>query len=582
MEVTKSLKGIYKRFWPVLRPYLPFLGEAMGASVILTILGLGTPLFTQMIIDRVLVNPGSLDFLNMLLIGMILIAVFRSLIDAVRSFLLVHISIRLDSRLISMFMRHVWRLPMKFFDIRRTGDIVSRVAENDKIQETMSGAIPGLILDIVLATGYIFMLAQYNLKFTGIVLLIVPVLVILMILFTPIIRRNRVELFAKSATSNSYLIETISGRATVKSMAVESQVRAQMETHYARMLRVARKGSWISIVYSNLAGFIQTTGSVFLLWYGARQVIDGTMTLGQLMAFTTMAAMLISPILNLVRTWDQLQDARNAVERLNDIFDAEPEETEDKNRLYLSRLDGKILFENITFKYSESQDKPVLAKINLTISPGETIALVGRSGSGKTTLAKLLQGLYVPTQGRIFIDDHDIRNISLYSYRKQIGVVPQEVILFSGTIRENISMGSPEANLEEVTQAARLAGAHSFISETGLGYDTKVGEQGMSLSGGQRQRIALARALLNQPRILILDEATSALDTESERAIQKNLEEATKGRTTIIIAHRLSTVRKADRILVIDGGSIVEEGSHEELVKLGGLYQTLTGEQLDQ
>ena len=581
MEDTKPIKGKYKRFWPIVKPYTPFLGEAMGASIILTILGLGTPLFTQMIIDRVLVNK-SVDFLTMLLIGMILIAVFKSLIDAVRSFLLVHISIRLDSRLIGMFMRHVWRLPMKFFDIRRTGDIVSRVSENDKIQETMSGAIPGLILDIVLATGYLVMLANYNLTFTGVVLLIVPVLVILMLGFTPMIRRNREELFAKHATSNSYLIETVNGRSTVKAMAVESQVRAQFESHYAKMLRVARKGSWISIIYSNLAGFTQMVGSTFLLWYGAKLVMEGKMTIGQLMAFTTMAASLISPILNLVRTWDQLQDARNAVERLNDVFDAEPEEEEEKNRLYLSSLQGKIRFENITFKYSESQDKPVLAKVNLTISPGETIALVGRSGSGKTTLAKLLQGLYVPTKGRIFIDDHDIRNISLYSFRKQIGIVPQEVILFSGTIRENISMGSPEANLEEVTQAAKLAGAHGFISEMGLGYDTKVGEQGMSVSGGQRQRIALARALLNQPRILILDEATSALDTESEKAIQKNLEEATAERTTVIIAHRLSTVRNADRILVVDGGSIVEEGTHEELVKLGGLYQTLTGEQLDQ
>jgi ATP-binding cassette subfamily B protein len=308
----------------------------------------------------------------------------------------------------------------------------------------------------------------------------------------------------------------------------------------------------------------------------------GAMTVGQLLALAALLAGIIAPTLRLVEAWDQLQDLRNAFERLNDVFDARPEQDLAKALVNPGRVAGHIRFESVTFRYSPSQEKAALAGFSIDIQPGQTVAVVGRSGSGKSTLAKLILGLYRPTEGRVLIDGHDLRVVSQSALRRRIGVVPQEVFLFSGSIRENIAGGNPDIPFADVLRAAKAAGAHEFICATGMAFDTQVGERGMSLSGGQRQRIALARALLHDPSILLLDEATSALDTESERTIQKNLESSTEGRTTIVIAHRLSTVRHADRILVLDGGTLVEQGTHDTLMALGGLYANLAGQQLNQ
>ena len=304
-------------------------------------------------------------------------------------------------------------------------------------------------------------------------------------------------------------------------------------------------------------------------------MLANQMTIGQLIAFTALAANLIQPILRLSDSWSELQDVRNSVHRLNDIFDVSAEESDSRTLLSLARVEGAVRFENVSFRYTPGQDKPTLANLSFEIQPGEKIAVVGRSGSGKSTLAKLILGLYLPTEGRVFVDGHDLRTLSRRSLRRRIGVVPQEVFLFSGTIRDNSALGGSGAAFERVVAAAGLAGAHEFGGEMDLGYDTRVGERGMSISGGQRQRIALARALLRDPDILVLDEATSALDMESERAIQANLEGACRGRTTIVIAHRLSTVQNADRIMVIDRGAIIEMGSHSALLQKSGLYAHL-------
>jgi ABC-type bacteriocin/lantibiotic exporter with double-glycine peptidase domain len=409
---------------------------------------------------------------------------------------------------------------------------------------------------------------------------VIPIFAALTVGFTPALRRNRREWFAKNAEQWSYLIESISGIATVKSMAVEASVRWKWEELFVNSILLGRREAHIEATFSTAATFFSSLTAVLMLWYGARQVLAETMTIGALIAFTTLAANLIAPVLRLCNSWANLQDVRNAVQRLNDIFDAMPEESDTRTLLTLPRLEGSIRFENVSFKYTSGQDRPTLANMSFEINPGEKIAVVGRSGSGKSTLAKLILGLYVPTEGRLFIDGHDIRTLSRRSLRRRIGVVPQEVFLFSGTIRDNIALGDPDTPFERVVAAARLAGAHEFITEMGLGYDSKIGERGMSLSGGQRQRIALARALLREPDILILDEATSALDTESERAIQTSLDIASRGRTTIVIAHRLSTVQDADRILVIDRGAIVESGNHVALLSAGGLYAHLVGQQI--
>jgi len=579
LRATERLAGAYHRFWPILRPSLPLLGEVLAASLVLNLLGLGIPLFTQTVVDRVLVRR-SVDLLNLMLGGMLLVAIFQAIISAVRRVLLVHISTRADARLLADFLRHVMSLPMRFFDVRRVGDIISRVAENEKLQAAMVGTIPGVLLDLLLALGYLALMASYNLRLTLMVVAVVPLFAILMLAFTPAIRRNRRDHFARYASAWSYLIESVTGIATVKAMAVELRVRSRLESLFVDSLLAGRRGAQIDTAYSTISTLVQTVGTTLFLWYGARQVLDGQLSIGQLLAFTTLAASIMAPVLRLVDAWDALQDARIAVERLNDVFDARSEEADSRELLNPSKLEGRIRFENVSFKYVRNQDKPTLAGISIDINPGERIALVGRSGSGKSTIAKLILGLYPPTSGRVLVDGHDLRVLSKRTLRRRIGIVPQDVFLFSGTIRENIALGDADARFEDVVRAAKMGGAHTFISDMAMGYDTKVGERGMSLSGGQRQRIALARALLHDPDVLLLDEATSALDTESERAIQQSLEEATRHRTTLIIAHRLSTVQHADRILVIDAGAIVEEGTHAQLLTRGALYAHLVGQQV--
>ncbi len=579
LKQTQPVRHSYRRFTAVLRPYRTLIGEVLLASLLLNIFGLAVPLFTQVVIDRV-VGQHAADLLNLLLVGMLFVAVFQTATTAIRRLLLIHIATHADVRLLGDFLRHVMSLPMRFFDLRRVGDVISRVDENEKIRTAMVGTIPGLVLDVSLAFGYLGFLAYYNLKLTCVVAAVIPVFVLLTVSFTPAIRRNRKEWFAKHAEQWSYLIESITGIATVKTMAVEAPVRWKWESLFVDSVIFGRREAHLENAYSTAANLLSTLTTIMMLWYGARQVLADQMTIGQLIAFTALAANLIQPILRLSDSWSELQDVRNSVQRLNDIFDARPEENDSRTLLSLSRLEGNIRFENVSFRYVAGQDRPTLANLSFEIRPGEKIAVVGRSGSGKTTLAKLILGLHLASEGRVFIDGHDLRTLSKRNLRRRIGVVPQEVFLFSGTIRENIALGDADTPFDRIVAASRLAGAHDFVTEMALGYDTKVGERGMSVSGGQRQRIALARALLRDPDILLLDEATSSLDVESERAIQANLEGACRGRTTIIIAHRLSTVQNADRIMVIDRGAIVELGTHAGLLEKRGLYAHLVGQQL--
>jgi len=461
------------------------------------------------------------------------------------------------------------------------GDITTRVQESQKLQRFLTRQVIVAWLDASMAFVYVGLMVYYNWKLALLVLGLIPPIVILTLVATPMLRNVSRDIFSNTARENSTLVEMITGIATIKATAVEREVRWQWEDHLTRMLNSRFDGQKLANNLQLLSGLINTLGSTALLWYGATLVIQDQLTIGQFVAFNMLIGQVINPILSVVYLWDEYQEAVISVERLNDVLSVQPEESPQYPMMVMPSVQGEVRFENVTFRYIADQERNTLENISFHVQPGQTIALVGRSGSGKTTFVNLLQGLYHPDSGRISIDGHDIRHVSPQSLRSQMGVVPQECFLFSGTILDNITLHRTSCTLEDVVEVSRLAEAHSFIQALPLGYQTKVGERGTTLSGGQRQRIAIARALLGNPRILILDEATSSLDTESERRFQQNLHQFSRDRTTFIIAHRLSTVLHADVILVLDRGLLVEQGTHDQLINQRGLYYHLAHQQLN-
>jgi ABC-type bacteriocin/lantibiotic exporter with double-glycine peptidase domain len=428
---------------------------------------------------------------------------------------------------------------------------------------------------------YVGLMFWYSWKMALLVLVIVPPFVLLTLLATPFLQRISREIFNAGATESSYLIESFTGIRTIKSMAIERTVRWHWEELFHKALKTTFSGQVIRNVLVMFSSTIEAVATTALLWFGAWQVIQNQLTVGQLVAFNMLLGNVMHPFQRLSVLWNQLQEVVIAVERIDDVIEAEPEEDlENQVRQFLPPIQGYIRFEQVTFRYHPESEINTLENISFDVQPGQVVALVGRSGSGKTTLGKLILGLYAPTEGKILIDGYDVTRVALRSLRQQVGVVDQDTFLFGGTIRDNISISHPEAKLEEVMEAAQQAGADQFIRDLPMGYETQIGEAGGTLSGGQRQRLAIARALLGNPRLLILDEATSSLDAESERIIQTNLAAIAKTRTTLIIAHRLSTVRNADLILVLDRGVLVEKGTHDELMAKRGQYFYLNQQQL--
>jgi ATP-binding cassette subfamily B protein len=520
--------------------------------------------------------------LNILLVGMLLIAVFQTATTALRYYLLVHTTRRIDMQMVVDFYRHILSLPMRYFEERKVGDILKRFNENARIREFLTGRALGVTLDCLMIFVYLALMFYYNVKLTLLALVFIPGYVVLTLVVTPIFKRQYREAFEKSAEADSQMVESVSGVGTVKATAAERSIRWKLEGLIVKSLNVQFRSALTGMATISIGNMLQMINTIFLFWYGAHLVIDGELSVGQLVAFNVLVGNVTRPILSVVDLWREFQEINIAFERLNDVFDAKPEEDPSvQARIKMPRIRGHIKFDNVTFRYPTRGDKNALQNVNLEILPGQTVALVGRSGAGKTTFANMLLRLYQPNEGRIFIDGHDLRQVSISSLRSQVGVVPQDVFLFSGTIRENIAFGNPDAPLEEVVGASMLAGAHEFVSELPLGYETKIGERGQTLSGGQKQRIAIARALFKKPRVLIFDEATSALDTESERAIQQNLDQILKDRTTLVIAHRLSTVRNADVIVVMDRGTIREVGNHFSLMDQKGIYYYLNSQQLE-
>jgi ATP-binding cassette subfamily B protein len=568
------------RFIYLLWPYRSMGITIIVASILIQILGLISPLFTQIILDQVVVNQ-SQSTLNVFVIGLVLFGILGVGLSSIRSYLLSYLTNRLDLTMIGGFINHALTLPLKFFESRRVGDIITRVQENQKIQQFLIEKVMLSWLDFVTGFIYLGLMLYYNWQLTVLVLLIIPPIVILTLVATPLLRKLSRERFNATADQNSSLVEMMSGISTIKAVAAERELRWRWEDRLTNQLNVQFKGEKLAINLGLLSGLINTIGGAVLLWYGATLVIRGQLTIGQFVAFNMMQGYIISPVLELVDLWDELQEVLISVERLNDVFETKSEEPPQNSRLILPKLQGNVRFDNVTFRYNTEEERNTLQNISFEVKGGQTIAIVGRSGSGKSTLVKLLQGLYPPTNGQISIDGHDINRVSLSCLRSQLGVVPQDCFLFSGTILENITLYRPQFTLEQVIKTAKLAEAHAFIQALPLGYSTKVGEHGANLSGGQQQRIAIARAFLGEPPLLILDEATSSLDTESERRFQENLSRLSRHRTSFIIAHRLSTVRNANFILVLDRGLIVEQGTHEKLISQQGLYYQLARQQLD-
>lgn len=586
LEPTENLdqapteKRSLSRFLKLLLPYRSIGLTVIIASLLIQVLGLVSPLFTQIILDQVVANK-SQSTLNVLVIGMLMFGALGIGLSAIRNYLLSYLANRLDLTMISGFVNHALNLPLKFFELRRVGDIITRVQENQKIQQFLIQNLLLSWLDFLTGFVYLGLMLYYNWQLTALILLLIPPIVLLTLAATPLLRKVSRERFNATADQNSSLVEMMTGISTVKAVTAEKDLRWRWEDLLTRQLNIRFKGQKLAINLGLLSGLINSIGGGLLLWYGATLVIQDQLTIGQYVAFNMMKGYIISPVMVLVGLWDELQEVLISVERLNDVFETTSEESQRESKIMLPKLEGNLVLSNVTFRYEAEEEANILQNISLEVKAGQTVAIVGRSGSGKSTLVKLIQGLYQPLSGQIAVDGHNLKHVALKSLRSQMGVVPQDCFLFSGTILENITLYRAEFTLDEAIASAKLAEAHAFIQSLPLGYNTKVGERGDSLSGGQRQRIAIARAFLGDPPILILDEATSSLDTESERRFQENLARLSRQRTTFIIAHRLSTVRNADCIVVLDRGLIVEKGTHEELIAQQGLYYQLAKQQID-
>jgi ATP-binding cassette, subfamily B, bacterial HlyB/CyaB len=582
LKYTEEATTPFWQFFDLIKPHSLVMLEVFVASLFIQIFGLITPLFTQFILDRVVVQRSELT-LTAVGFGLLIFNLFRVAITGLRQYLLDHTANKLDVALIVGFIRHTLQLPLSFFETRYVGDIISRVQENRKIQRFLSGEALSILLDLVTVFIYLGLMFWYSWQMALLSLVIVPPFFILALVSTPFLKKVSREIFSAYNQESSYLIEAISGVRTIKSTAVEQTVRWHWEELLYKAIKTDFTGKVISNRLQICSNAIQAVATTAMLWFGAHLVIQNQLTIGQLVAFNMLLGTIITPFQRLAVLWNQFQEVVIAMERINDVLDTEAEENlQQQSRKHLSKIKGDIRFENVTFRYHPESDTNVIENLSFHIKPGQMAALVGRSGSGKTTISKLALGLYTPTDGKILIDGCDITSISLRSLRQQVGVVDQDTFLFGSTIRENINLSHSEATLEEIITAATLAGADEFIQKLPMGYETQIGEGGGLLSGGQRQRIAIARALLGNPQLLILDEATSHLDTESERIIQKNFNQILKGRSTLVIAHRLSTVRNADLILVLDKGVLIESGTHQQLMAKRGHYFYLNQQQLDE
>ena len=575
---TPDAKFNFGWFIPAIRRYRSSLLLVLSSSFVVQLFTLANPLLIQVIIDKV-ISQRSLDTLQVLGIALVGVTIFEGVLGSLRTFLFADTTNRIDMRLGSEVIDHLLRLPVGYFDRRPVGELGTRVAELEKIRNFLTGEVLTTAIDAAFSVIYIFVMALYSWILTLVALLVVPLQVAITLIGAPLFRRQYRQAAKENANTQSHLVEVLTGIQTVKAQNVEIVSRWKWQERYGRYISRTFEKTITGTALGQLGQVLQKLSQLMVLWVGATLVLDGQLTLGQLIAFRIISGYVTQPLLRMSTIWQRIQELRVSFERLADIVDTPEESTDlDKAKIPLPPIEGKVEFNNVQFRFNPVSPQ-VLKNINLSIPPGKFVGVVGQSGSGKSTLMKLLPRLYSPTEGSILIDNYDIDKVELYSLRRQIGIVPQEPLLFTGSVSDNIALTDPNASSEEIAKAAHIACAHEFIMGLPSGYSTELGERGANLSGGQRQRLAIARTLLANPKLLVMDEATSALDYDTERRVCQNLRENLIGSSVFFVTHRLSTVRNADLIVMMHQGAIVETGTHEELIGLQGRYYALYRQQ---
>lgn len=571
--VDKEAVFSFKWFIPTVLKFKKELIQVLVAVFVIQLLGILTPVMMQVVIDKVLAQH-VIGTLYALSIGIFLVYIFEYIIGLGKNYVFTHTTNRIDVILSYRLFKHLFDLPLKYFEARRVGETVARVRELDSIRSFLTGTPLSSIIDLLFIVVYIAILFCYSTKLTFIVLASIPVFAILSAIVTPLFKKRLDEKFATGAEAQSFLVESITGIQTVKSFSVEPKFVDKWGDLQAEYVKASYKTAMVSATAGTTGQFIQKIFDLLILFFAAKAVMDGDFSVGQLVAFRMLASRVSTPVLRLVQLWQEYQQASLSVKRIADIFNSPTENVANSSQVSIPKLKGHIKFDKVRFRYNP-EGSEVIKNVSFDIKAGDIVGIVGRSGSGKSTISKLIQRLYIPEAGKLSIDGLDISITDPSALRKQIGVVLQENFMFNGSVRENIAIHLPGASLEDIIRSAQIAGAHEFIMQLPNGYDTIIGEKGIGLSGGQKQRVAIARAILGNPSILIFDEATSALDYESESIIQKNLKQICKGRTVIIIAHRLSTLKDANKIMVIEEGSLVEYDTHENLIRNRGPYFNL-------
>ncbi|TBL80152.1 peptidase domain-containing ABC transporter [Paenibacillus thalictri] len=568
---------LWKRYLHYVQPSKKLLTSALGLSIAIELVSLLFPVMTQQIFDRVL-DVANWPLLHIIVVTLLALALFNTVSIVIRQTLIGRLAYAIDHSMLDSFYRYLFRLPYSYFTKRTSGDILTRVYENEKLRRLMTDHAIELLLDVLTLFVYGGLMAYYHPVLAFISFAFLPLYAGLYSYVLPKMRRNLRKQLIAEGESQTQIVEAVHAIATVKGVSMERVVRSKLLHKLSRLLALRLEGNRLETISNAGAAIVRSLSNVALLYFGSRYVLEGQLSVGELVAYTVLFTSFMFALQMISQRIGELSEARISMERLNDVYESTPEHPHPDKMRMLPAIQGHIRFEKVSFQYYRG-GKMILQNLDLELKPGQTVALIGRSGSGKSTIAHLLLKLLEPSGGTIFVDGYPLREVHATSIRKQVGIVQQETVLFRGTVRENIALSGENVTSGEIEQAARLAGAHEFIEALPLGYDTIIGEGGIRLSGGQRQRIVIARALVNNPRILVFDEATSALDTESERIIQQNMSEMLHGRTTLIIAHRLSTIRNADLIVVLDQGAVVESGTHEQLLEQKGIYHYLLQQQ---